>query len=262
MRKNFDITISLERKDGAISVPDLKKKILKLADENGYNLLTTSIPDKKYELGDKVAVKLYPDSSIVYPATLLGYGDYKKDKEPNYVYCVYINNGKRLFVDSFSNIYPYEEYLVYEKKKTNSQEGNEDMTSEEKDVLKKRVRELEKELEETKKELKDKGIILKALILKHKIKSLNISERDLRDFPYIEVNVSTADNYLIGGLIINFSTKTHIRDYHQCEEMAKMGCIIKYNRELRQHLLAIDTGEDIASVVRCPYCFEYLEKGE
>ena len=115
------------------------------------------------------------------------------------------------------------------------------MTSEEKDVLKKRVRELEKELEETKKELKDKGIILKALILKHKIKSLNISER---------------------GLIINFSTKTHIRDYHKCEEMAKMGCIIKYNRELRQHLLAIDTGEDIASVVRCPYCFEYLEKGE
>ena len=136
------------------------------------------------------------------------------------------------------------------------------MTSEEKDVLKKRVRELEKELEETKKELKDKGIILKALILKHKIKSLNISERDLRDFPYIEVNVSTADNYLIGGLIINFSTKTLARDYHQCEEMAKKGCIIKYNRELRQHLLAIDTGEDIASVVRCPYCFEYLEKGE
>ena len=136
------------------------------------------------------------------------------------------------------------------------------MTSEEKDVLKERVRELEKELEETKKELKDKDIILKALILKYKIESLNISERDLSDLPYIEVNVSTADNYLIGGLNVKFSIKTHIRGDHQCEEMAKMGCIIKYNRELRQHLLVIDTGEDIASVVRCPYCFEDLEKGE
>ena len=243
-------------------MPDLKKKILELADENEYDLLTTSIPDKNYKLGDKVAVKLYPDSSIVYPATLLGYVDYKKDKEPNYVCCVYINNGKRLFVDYFSNIYPYEEYLAYEKKKTNNQEENKDMTSKEKDVLKKRVRELEKELEETKKELKDKDIILKALILKYKIESLNISERDLSDLPYIEVNVSAADNYLIGGLNVKFSIKTHIRGDHQCEEMAKMGCIIKYNRELRQHLLAIDTGEDIASVVRCPYCFEYLEKGE
>ena len=98
--------------------------------------------------------------------------------------------------------------------------------------------------------------------MKHKIESLNISERDLSDLPYIKINVSTVENYLTGGLDVKFSIKTHIRDDHQCEEMVKMGCVVKYNSELGQHLLAIDTGEDIASVVRCPYCFEYLEKGE
>ena len=44
--------------------------------------------------------------------------------------------------------------------------GNKDMTSEEKDVLRKRVRELEKELKETKKELKDKRILMNGEKLK------------------------------------------------------------------------------------------------
>ena len=117
MREYFDITISLKKKkESAANIPRLEKEMTKLAIFHGYEVATTSIPDNNYKLGDKVAVKLSPESKIVYSATILGYGDYG-DNGRN-CYCLHIDNEKRIFVDYFSNIYPYKEYEEYRKNMT------------------------------------------------------------------------------------------------------------------------------------------------